>query len=505
MKHQIELKEHELRLLDERIADSTHAQLEREVIAAEKQFRDDQELLVAKKEAIGQLTKDIKSLEADITNLKQSRQSKIGVLEKRFAESKKEAQKLDSQLKKAQQQLSELVLEAESAEQELASNSESVSGIQKEIENLRREEKKLEEKLSDVQGAYDEANQQLEKRRTNLTMYDQQLKELSVRQSELSKKRTVLQLERKKTEHKISRLVKDESDAKVMVKKLEKAHPWIETEKEFFGREHTDYDFQRRDPASANHRLLELKETQGALSKKINKKVMGMIEKAEQEYQGLMNKRHIIENDKEKITSVIKELDTKKNEALETTWVKVTKDFGSIFSTLLPGTTAKLDPPANGASLNLHLGADLASELTVFVFHRHDSGWPAGSRRLRRRVEGEPDGVEWRPTVSPGTLADPFTAAVQARSHVHPGRGGRRAGPFTHAEHRPDDPVALFALAVHRGVAQGGHVQQRERGLPDQVRRRRLHRHAHRAFQGKVDQQRHRETTFAFGASFVMA
>jgi structural maintenance of chromosome 2 len=352
MKHQIELKEHELRLLDERIADSTHAQLEREVIAAEEQFRDDQELLVAKKEAIGQLTKEIKSLEDDITNLKQSRQSKIGVLEKRFAESKKETQKIDSQLKTAQQQLSELVLEAESAEQELASNSESVSGIQKEIENLRKEEKKLEEKLNDVQGAYDEANQQLEKRRTNLTMYDQQLKELSVRQSELSKKRTVLQLERKKTEHKISRLVKDESDAKVMVKKLEKAHPWIETEKEFFGREHTDYDFQRRDPASANHRLLELKETQGALSKKINKKVMGMIEKAEQEYQGLMNKRHIIENDKEKITSVIKELDTKKNEALETTWVKVTKDFGSIFSTLLPGTTAKLDPPANGASLN---------------------------------------------------------------------------------------------------------------------------------------------------------
>lgn len=352
MKHQMELKEHELRLLDERIADSTHAQLEREVTAAEEQFREDQEQLITKKQAVGHLTKEIQSLEVDITNLKSSRQSKIGVLEKRFAESKKEAQRIDSQLKAAQQVLSELVLESESAEQELESNAETVTGIQKELASLRKEEKKLEDKLSEVQGGYDEANQQLEKRRTNLTMYDQQLKELSVRLSEMSKKKTSLQLERKKTEHKISRLVKDESDAKVMVKKLEKAHPWIETEKEFFGREHTDYDFQRRDPASANHRLLELKETQGALSKKINKKVMGMIEKAEQEYQGLMNKRYIIENDKEKITSVIKELDQKKNEALETTWVKVTKDFGSIFSTLLPGTTAKLDPPENGTILD---------------------------------------------------------------------------------------------------------------------------------------------------------
>lgn len=143
-------------------------------------------------------------------------------------------------------------------------------------------------------------------------------------------------------------MAKDENDSKLFVKKLEKKHPWIQTEKEFFGREHTDYDFQRKDYSVANRRFLELKETQGALSKKINKKVMGMIEKAEQEYQGLMNKRHIIENDKEKITSVIKELDAKKNEALKTTWVKVNKDFGSIFGTLLPGTHAKLDPPTNG-------------------------------------------------------------------------------------------------------------------------------------------------------------
>ncbi|KAL4152597.1 hypothetical protein PRNP1_009525 [Phytophthora ramorum] len=352
LKHQIELKEHELRLLDERISDSVFAQLERDVAASEEQYAQDKELLIAKKEAVVQLTKEVKNLDADITNLKESRQSKIGVLEKRFAEAKKETQKIGVHLKSAQQELSELVLEAESAEQEMTSNNESVSGIQRELDSLRKEEKKVEDKLTEIQATYEKASQKLEERRSNLTMYDQQLKEMGARQSSLSKKKSDLEIERKKTEHKISRMAKDKSDAKMMVKKLEKAHPWIETEKEFFGREHTDYDFQRRDPATANRRLLELKETQGALSKKINKKVMGMIEKAEQEYQGLMNKRHIIENDKEKITSVIKELDAKKNEALQTTWVKVNKDFGSIFGTLLPGTHAKLDPPTNGTILD---------------------------------------------------------------------------------------------------------------------------------------------------------
>ncbi|KAJ0393797.1 hypothetical protein P43SY_001237 [Pythium insidiosum] len=185
-----------------------------------------------------------------------------------------------------------------------------------------KEAEKMELKVNEVQGAYDEASQKLEERRSQLTQCDDQLKKLADHQMSLMKKKSALELERKKNEHKISRLVKDEQEAKVLVKKLEKTNPWIESERQFFGREHTDYDFRRRDPATANHRLLELKEAQNALAKKINKKVMGMIEKAEQEYQGLMNKRHIIENDKEKITTVIKELDAKKNEALETTWVK---------------------------------------------------------------------------------------------------------------------------------------------------------------------------------------
>ena len=42
---------------------------------------------------------------------------------------------------------------------------------------------------------------------------------------------------------------------------------------------------------------------------------------------------------------VIAELDEKKREALEKTWTKVNKDFGSIFGTLLHGCEAKLEPP----------------------------------------------------------------------------------------------------------------------------------------------------------------
>ena len=72
---------------------------------------------------------------------------------------------------------------------------------------------------------------------------------------------------------------------------------------------------------------------------------MGMIEKAEGEYTELLRKRKVVENDKKKIQDVIKELDVKKKTELQMTWQKVNKDFGSVFSTLLPGARAKLEPP----------------------------------------------------------------------------------------------------------------------------------------------------------------
>ncbi|KAF1793944.1 P-loop containing nucleoside triphosphate hydrolase [Phytophthora cactorum] len=87
LKHQIELKEHELRLLDERIADSVFAQLNATL------------QLQKSKGACVHLAKEVKSLDADIANLKESRQSKIGVLEKRFAEAKKETQKIGVHLR----------------------------------------------------------------------------------------------------------------------------------------------------------------------------------------------------------------------------------------------------------------------------------------------------------------------------------------------------------------------------------------------------------------------
>lgn len=49
------------------------------------------------------------------------------------------------------------------------------------------------------------------------------------------------------------------------------------------------------------------------------------------------------------LAGIIADLNEKKNVAVERAYKQVNKDFTSIFSTLLPGATAKLSPP-DGAS-----------------------------------------------------------------------------------------------------------------------------------------------------------
>jgi len=109
----------------------------------------------------------------------------------------------------------------------------------------------------------------------------------------------------------------------------------------------SEFDFERADVEAEKNRFDNLKKYQDSLSKRVNMKVEAMSDKVEKEYKTLLEKRMILETDKHTLNSNIDELDKKKQEALDTCWVAVNKDFGKIFSTLLPGAFAKVQPLPN--------------------------------------------------------------------------------------------------------------------------------------------------------------
>merc|ERR1719464_474752 len=199
--------------------------------------------------------------------------------------------------------------------------------------------------LEAQRAAYEELGNKLEGLRAELRSLDELLNNLSTELATNRQQREEKELEQKRTSHKVQQLQKDDKESLNVVARMEKQHAWIEKEKGFFGKTGTDFDFEANNYQENKTKLDDLSTQQKTLGKSINKKAMAMFEKAEQEYKDLLQKRDIILNDKCKIEHVIRDLDEKKGETLRRTWVKVNKDFDSIFSTLLPHANAKLEPP----------------------------------------------------------------------------------------------------------------------------------------------------------------
>ncbi|XP_058088517.1 structural maintenance of chromosomes protein 2-2-like isoform X2 [Magnolia sinica] len=141
---------------------------------------------------------------------------------------------------------------------------------------------------------------------------DAEISAIVKEQQKLQHKITDANVKRKKLENEIKRMEMEQKDCSLKVDKLLERHSWIVAEKQLFGKSGTDYDFSSRDPRKSREELEKLQAEQSGLEKRVNKKVIVMFEKAEDEYNDLLSKK------------VIEELDEKKKETLKVTWVKVT-------------------------------------------------------------------------------------------------------------------------------------------------------------------------------------
>lgn len=172
-----------------------------------------------------------------------------------------------------------------------------------------------------------------------------------------------------KLAHQIEKFQKDQQNAAQILKEMEKEHEWIADEKESFGRANSAYDSKGQNIAECKSSLRNLTERFQGMKKKINPKVMNMIDSVEKKEGALKNMMKTVIRDKRKIEETITSLDEYKKEALRKTWTKVNGDFGNIFAELLPGSFAKLDPPegkqiSDGLEVKVSLGKVWKQSLT---------------------------------------------------------------------------------------------------------------------------------------------
>ncbi|XP_011018333.1 PREDICTED: structural maintenance of chromosomes protein 2-1-like [Populus euphratica] len=345
LKKQLELKLYDLSLFQGRAEQNEHHKLGEVVKKIEQEL--EEAMFAAKEKEIlyNECVSTVSKLEKSIKEHDNNREGRLKNLENQIKATKAQMKSASKDLKEHENERERLIMEQEAVVKEHASLESQLDSLRTQISRLNFEIEEQKAKVASTRNNHDQAQSELDSIRLKMLECDSQISSILKEQHKLQHKLGETKLERKKLENEVKRMEMEQKDCSMKVDKLIEKHAWIASEKQLFGRSGTDYEFMSRDPTKAREELERLRAEQSGLEKRVNKKVMAMFEKAEDEYNDLMSKKNIIENDKSKIKKVIEELDEKKKETLKVTWVKVNNDFGSIFSTLLPGTMAKLEPP----------------------------------------------------------------------------------------------------------------------------------------------------------------
>jgi len=300
---------------------------------------------VAAREALSAAKELRESLAARLTDFEGNRDERLKQSKAAIASAEKEAKASAKALEKAQQAEQKLRLQLQSLVDQTGAAEEALAETRKRSAEGEAELVEIEARVTAAKAAFDEATGGLKSHKEAQQAHEARLAQIGERREALEQEVADAEVELKQLEHRCSRAIKEKEAAEAMCRDLLSKNPWMEPERSSFGQPGGEYDFKSAKHVAAQQKALAKQSSQlEALSKRINKKVLSMFEKAQAEYSDLMGKKATVEKDKAKIEAVIAECDVKKIEALQKTWAKVNADFGSIFSTLLPGTDAKLEP-----------------------------------------------------------------------------------------------------------------------------------------------------------------
>ncbi|KAH7910428.1 condensin complex subunit SMC2, partial [Hygrophoropsis aurantiaca] len=369
LSRELEMKEHEVNLLEQQVGGSNATRLGAEVEAVKKAIAElNTAVQTAKdkqKAAQGECTK----LEKDMDEFKNDKEGKMNELKANIAKQKAALQKQAVVVKTQQKEHQTATLELEQIEKDITAAEEKAEKDRSTIAKLEKDLDKVKADLAKNEVTHARAEQKLSEERATLTQFDTELKELE--QAVKDKKQAVsnADLALKKLDHDFVALDKDKATQTNFVANLEKQYEWIRQEQKLFGKQGTPYDFAANDMSTLRTKTVELEERQKGMKKKVNPKVMNMLETVEKKEFELKKMLSTVMKDKEKIEDTIEELDRYKRDALQKTWEKVDGDFGSIFGELLPKNFAKLQPPEGqglmqGLEVKVRLGSVWKQSLT---------------------------------------------------------------------------------------------------------------------------------------------
>lgn len=370
IKQDLDLKTHEIKLGEEQISGNSSSSVIQEVETMKKTITELQENISEAKKRQAEASADVKRIEKDMVDFDNNKDGKLVELQKTVDSLRSDLQKSTGAVKLLQKRLQSAQLDLEQVNTELSASRDQVQEIGFNIKTQEKDIQDLAKQQATLKDTHDSMQADLDDERAKLNQFDDELRSLDEATRTKNARIAEEGLELQKLGHQIEKFNKEQHTAAESVSRLEADHEWIHDEKDNFGKTGTPYDFHGQNIAECKASLRNLTERSQGMKKKINPKVMNMIDNVEKKEVSLKNMIKTVIRDKRKIEETIISLDDYKKKALQETWEKVNGDFGQIFSELLPGGSfAKLDPPegksiSDGLEVKVSLGKVWKQSLT---------------------------------------------------------------------------------------------------------------------------------------------
>lgn len=359
VKQELDLKAHEIKLTEEQINSNSSSSIIHQLEDMKTSIAQLQADMANAKTRQSEAAKDVKRIEKDMNEFNSNKDTKLAELQKSTDSLKKGLNKNTIAVKTMQKELQNSRVESEQATSDLSAAEESLTETEAALAAQKEEMSALQQEHAKAKDAHDIASAQLSDEQAKLTGFDDELRDLEKAKSGKSKQITEESLELQKLGHSTEKAKKDEAAAQQLVTALEKEHDWIIEERDAFGRPGSPYDFRGKNVAESRASLKNVTERFQGMKKKINPKVMNMIDSVEKKEAALKNMMKTVIRDKKKIEETIVTLDEYKKEALLKTWKKVDVDFGNIFAELLPGSNSAKLVPLDGNQERIQEGLEV--------------------------------------------------------------------------------------------------------------------------------------------------
>lgn len=341
LQNNINLKTHQLSLFEKKLDNNPSSKILKQNEISETEIKQLTKGIETEDENIKRYKTEINQIEEDISEFSTDKGSKLKQLQSELEKAKKHIKVKELEMEKIADKFQSMQIENDQKKSEVLNLEESITQCKASSEELIQKSKQLKIDESDINDRLKLVKVELEEERSKILGLDDEINELNriikLKQEIVSKNK----LEIQKLTHELEKSNNITKNLKSNLDNLIQENDWV-TDANIVNNIIEQY--ANINLEECHDQLSVLKDKIQTLKRKVNVNIMNMIENVEKKEASLKQMVKTIEKDKSKILATINKLNGYKRDTLNTTYQKVSIDFGDIFADLLPGSFAKLVP-----------------------------------------------------------------------------------------------------------------------------------------------------------------